>query len=462
METTPQRRGHAVVLGASMSGLLAASAAADHHDHVTIIDRDELTGEPTPRRGVPQGWHAHVLLPRGARAIDELHPGILDELVADGVPAGANLRLFRLSFNGHPLFHEDSESRSGTDVVYGVSRPCLESHVLRRTRALSNVTVMSGHDVVELLPGATNDTVAGVRVADRATSEQATIDADLVIAATGRGGGVGSWLTALGYDVPPEERVEVDVRYSTRMATLPSEPLGDIQFFLTGPVPEHPAGMGAVKLEDGRWIVTLAGFHGHHPPTDETGWMDFARGVCPPELLAALAEGDLGEIHTHRFPANLRRRYDRLRRFPHGLVVVGDAVSSFNPVYGQGMTVAALEALALQDALRRGGDVAARHRREAAARVATAWEFAVGSDLGMPVSCVPGKRPLRVRASTAYVNAFQAAAERDQELAWRFLRVTGFDEPMWRLFSPDSLGRIARSRIRRQQRVPAAPAATPS
>ena len=447
----PVRGDHAVVLGASMSGLLSARVLADHFAQVTVVERDVLDGGAGARRGVPQGRHAHVLLPRGAKVLDELFPGILDELATAGVPLGESLAQFHMEVNGHRLFHDpDAPGVDRTDgALYEPSRPFLERHVLERVRRLGNVDVIDGHDVEDLLRGPDQTRVTGARVVPRsAGSPGRDLFADLTVCATGRSGRAQSWLTSMGYDAPVEEEVAVDLMYVSGHVRFPEGTVEGRRMVLIGALPERPTAIGAFAQEDGIWIVTLAGYAGHHPPTDRAAWLEFADRIVPPDFAAALhAAEPLDELRQHRFPANLRRRYDKLARFPERFLVTGDAVCSFNPVYGQGMTVAALEALAMADTLDHGWDhLAARFFKAAARPVGDAWRFAIGADLALPVSVVPGPRPLPVRAVNAYVDRFQAAAEGDPVMAWRFLDVTGFERPTTDLFSADSLRRVVADR----------------
>lgn len=449
---------HAVVLGASMSGLLAARVLAERFDLVTVVERDLLTGEPAPRRGVPQARHAHVLLPRGARALDELLPGFLEELRDAGVPVANTLDQFHLVFNGHRLFHDGATdvARRRDGGMYGPSRPFLEARVLQRVRELPNVRVLDGVDVEGLTWDRSGNRVTGAQVAprDRALGER-HLEADLVVVATGRGARVPAWLEKHGYRAPEEDRVAIGGKYVSARVRLPADSVGQLRSLLVGPTAVRPTGAGAFLQEGGHWMVTFAGYRGHHPPLEHAEWLSFGAGFLPRDFATALAAGEpLGPLQQYRIDSNLRRRYDKLGQFPEGLVVFGDALCSFNPVYGQGMTVAALEALALGDCLREGSHhLAHRFFKAAAKPIGDAWRFAVGSDLSMPEAIVPGQRHLPDRLVNAYVDRFQAAAETDPVLAWRFLDVTGFDEPVASLFSADSLRRIASDSQRRRRTV---------
>lgn len=433
-----------------MAGLLAARVLAESYQAVTLVERDDLPTGPTPRKGVPQAEHAHLLLVRGGRVLEDLFPGLLGELVDAGVPMTENLGQVRFCVGGHTLCHDpDAPAAQRTDgALYHPSRPFLESTVLRRVRALPNVALLEGYDVAGLTADRSGERVVGVRATSRAREEGTRVlPADLVVVATGRSGRVGAWLRELGYPEPREESLSIDLRYVSQRVRLPAGSADHLRAVGVGPLPTRPTGAGAFAQEGASWIVTLFGYRGFHPSTDREGWLRLGDEVLPRELGEPLHDAEpLNELRTQRFPSSMRRRFDKLPRFPEGLLVVGDAISSFNPAYGQGMTVAALEAATLRDLLRGGGkELAPRFFRAAARHVGVAWNLAAGGDLGLPPEVVPGPRPLPVRAVGSYVDRFQAAAEHDPVLAWRFFDATGFDVPVGSLFGPDSLRRIARA-----------------
>lgn len=443
---------HAVVLGASMSGLLAARVLADFYRAVTVIERDTLPDEPVTRRGVPQARHVHALLARGARTLGEFFPDILDELVAAGAPVIDDLDMsrFYICTAGHLMKRDGQWPESAkANPVYQPSRPLLECHVRRRLQAISNVTIVDGHDVAGLIATPNHQRVNGVHVVDSASGVKSELTADLVVDAMGRAAHTPAFLEELGYGRPPEDHIVMHTTYVSQTLRIPS---GAVHELLTAvsPVPERPMGMFMVGYENDMWVFTVFGLSVHQAPRDVAGMLAFAEKYVPAHVVAAVRAGEpMGPAVQHRLPSSQWRRYDKMKRFPDGLLVVGDAMCSFNPIYGQGMSVAAMDALALQKSLRRGADdLPRRYFRAAAKSIGVAWGLAAGSDLAFPD--VEGRRTPTTRFTSRFADWVLTACETDAEVLLQFSRVTGLIDPPTRFFRPAFLARVARANRHRE------------
>jgi 2-polyprenyl-6-methoxyphenol hydroxylase-like FAD-dependent oxidoreductase len=440
----------AVVLGASMAGLLTARALSDFFETVTVVERDVLPDNPVNRRGVPQGRHAHGLLSRGAQALEELFPGLLDELVLAGAPYFDGQDLSKLHYNlgGHRVVSTGSAEDFS---AYVTSRPFLEYHVRRRVRAVANVMLLDDHDVVELTSTPDRGRITGVRTVNRHSREESTLAADLVVDATGRGARTPAWLESLGYGRPVEDHVVVHLTYTSQALRMRPGALHEMGFII-GVVPGRPTGMFLVGCENDTWLFTAMGMAGREPPCERTAMYEFAEDFTPAHVLPALRAAEpLGEVARHRVPSSQWRRYDKMRRFPDGLLVSGDAICSFNPIYGQGMTVAALEALALRDCLSRGtNDLPRRFFQAAAGPIRQAWQLAAGGDLALPE--IGGAQPLATRLFNGYVDRVLTAAEFDAAAFNQFARVTSLVDPATRLLRPAMMWRAATANYRGRQR----------
>lgn len=441
-----QRIGYrAVVLGAGMAGLLAARALADRYAEVVLVDRDDPPADPAPRRGVPQGRHIHALLAGGQQALEQLLPGLTDELVVAGAARGDLLADTRMYLSGHRL----RSVRSGLAFV-SVSRPLLEDRVRRRVLARPEVRMVGSCDAVGLVTSADARHVTGARVLRRADgSAPQVLDAALVVDATGRGSRAADWLAGLGHARPPEERVPVDVGYATRTYRLPPDVLDGALGVLLGLSPDHPRGGALARIEGDRWMVSLIGVRGEHPPTDPAGFAAFAASLGFPDITRALEAGEpLDEPVAHRFPANVRRRYDRLRTLPAHFLVLGDAVCCLDPAYGQGMSIAALEAVALRRHLEHRSRVAPRAWYRQVARItAPVWDVTAGADRTFAqVDAAPSRR---TRLLAAYVARLHAAAAHDPVLATTVARVSGLVATPTAVVRPPVVARVVRHAVTR-------------
>jgi 2-polyprenyl-6-methoxyphenol hydroxylase-like FAD-dependent oxidoreductase len=435
---------HAVVVGASMGGLVAAAVLSEAYEHVTVVERDVLDGTAEPRRGVPQGRHAHGLLARGREVLEDFFPGLTDELTGLGAGSIDLQSGFRWINGGRLLCQEPSGL-----VGLGVSRPLLESRVRARVLALPNVSLIDGCDATGLASTADRHRVTGLRILRRTgNSTEEVLDADLVVDASGRGSRGPQWLEALGYRAPEVEQVHIGLAYASRWYRRdPGDPVG----VAIGATTANPRGGVMINQEGDRWMVSIGGILGDAAPLDHEGFTAFAATLPSRAIHDVIRNAEpLSEAARFRYPASTRRRYERLSRFPDGYLAFGDAISSFNPVYGQGMTVAALEAVELRTCLGEGtADLAGRFFRRAARIVDTPWDISVGADLRFPE--VEGRRTAKVRMVNGYLERLHVAAERDATVGRTFLRVINMIDPPERLMAPGTALRVLRgSRGNRQ------------
>ncbi|MCA2206961.1 NAD(P)/FAD-dependent oxidoreductase [Nocardia rosealba] len=423
-------RQHALVIGAGVAGLLAARVLAERFDRVTVVERDELDAKETVRRGVPQAWHLHGLLDRGRRIMEELYPGFTEEAVSDGATVAEVLVGTRWYVGGSRL----AAGATGLTSLIA-TRSLLETVLRRRTLRMPGIELLTRTTVQGLVGDAQR--VRAVRVTGPAGEQ--TLAADLIVDASGRGSRITLWLTAIGANVPDEERLEVDLGYASRFFRhRPGQLDGQASVIVsTG---ADGRGGGAVRVEGDRWHVTLAGMLGDHPPTDDQGFRAYAASLSAPDIHTIVVGSDaLGEPVPYRFRTAVRRRFDRQSAAPAGLLVLGDAQCAFNPLYAQGMTVAALQAAALRDCLD-ADDLPARFYAAAADAVAVAWQLAAGSDLRHPG--VEGRRTLRTRLTAVFVTRVQRVAHNDPRVARTFLRVAHLVDPPAALTAPGMLRRI--------------------
>lgn len=445
----PEIGERAIVIGGSIAGLLAARALSGHFAHVIIVERDDLSETDRPRKGIPQARHAHALLPGGLRAIEALFPGISDHLVSLGAVRGHGR-----SFTGGGYLARLEGHAGGLFV----SRPLLENEIRARLRALTNVTIHDRRAVEALETDEGRTRVTGVRVAGPGEPGPEVIPADLVVDCGGRGSRVGAWLAALGYPAPEIERVEVNMGYSTRIYRREPHHLNGDVMVNVAPLSANPRACGMLAQEGNRWIVTLAGYFGDYPPTDERGYLDFAQRLPVSDVHDLIRTAEpLTEPIAYHFRANQWRHFERLARFPEGLLVLGDAIASFTPIYGQGMCVAALQATVLEDCLAAGSrNLAPRFFREASKIVSVAWGITVGNDRRLSGQA---RQPIAARLLGWYMARLQVAAQHDPAVAGAFLGVAGFLAPPQSLLRPGIAWRVLRGDRRAPDSHPEPPVA---
>jgi len=429
----------AVVLGGSLGGLFAARVLSDTYDEVVVVDRDKLAGVTDARRGCPQGRHISGLLTRGQRAVESLYPGITQELFDDGVPQGDLAGTVRWYVQGKRMKQQNADM-----LCVGASRPKLEYHVRERTLAIPNVRFAERHDILGLVTDPSKTKVIGALVHNKDSDKgEEILEADLVVDATGRGSRTPIWLEDLGYPRVQEDRKKIGLAYVTQHYRLRNDPyLGDLS--INGiAYPGNPRGIIFAKTDGDRAEMTTYGILGDHPPTDQQGLYDWLGTLGIPEGHEAIVQAEpLDEPIKFSFPTTLRRRYEDLDRFPEGFLVVGDAVSCFNPVYAGGMTVAVLSALIMRNHLHSGAaPKPLDYFRDLATEVIDpVWQMTHSVDLSFPG--VEGERPLKLKLEQKFMSLVQKAAHRDSRVTAGYMRVAGQVEHPSTLMKPKFLWRV--------------------
>lgn len=443
-EARDREQSRAIVLGAGIAGLVATRVLADHFEKVTIVDQEQLPTEAAPRNGVPQSRHVHLLLNSGRTIMNRFFPGFDDELGRAGAPLVDGIKdLAWLTSAGWSLRYP-SRYRA-----YSASRPLIEHTIRQRLRVNPRVSWVEGQSALGLVASADGNRVSGVRVRTRhgeATEE--TLGADLVVDATGRGSRATQWLRDLGYPEPERTEIDAHVGYSTRLYRQPTDlDLGWRGVYIQGKLPTILRGGVLLSLESETWIVTLAGFGRDYPPTDDEGFREFARSLRSPLIYDAIKDAEpLTPGVATRSTANVWRHYERLARWPEGFIAIGDAVCAFNPVYGQGMSVAAKEAVALDTALRErsrngGAGFARTFQKRIVREIAPVWTIATAEDVKTPG--VEGGQPGRIdRFMGKYLERVIQLTTEDVFAQDIFRSVLNLDKPATAFFHPRLVAKV--------------------
>lgn len=417
----------AIVIGASLAGLFTAAALAENGYAVTVLERDRLGDDATARQGVPQGGQAHLMLIRGWRAAETLLPGLRGDLIDHGAARFASGQMPWLAEYGWL-----PANRLGVELVTA-TRPLLELCVRRRVVRLPSVRILEAQ------------TARGLQPADRGW-RLGSRTADLVVDASGRGSRLPIWLSDLGYEVPAPQVVDARLGYATRLYR-PRSPLPLTTGVVVGATVDNPAGGLALPVEHGRWLLMGGGYGEQRPPRTADGFTEFLAGLRDPVLADLEARlVPLGDVAVHRQTGNRRHRFENVPRWPAGLLVVGDAAAAFNPVYGQGISVAAAQAQVLRDALRAGVRPDRRLQRRLSDVADLPWNIATGADqrqLGADHRPSPGARLFATWAD----RVGRSAAGGDVAAAVVFAQLYHLTAPASTLFHPLLVGGVLRSML---------------
>jgi 2-polyprenyl-6-methoxyphenol hydroxylase-like FAD-dependent oxidoreductase len=452
----------AIVVGASVAGLVAASVLADVVGEVVVLERDQLEPDTVERPGVPQAAHVHVLLARGYRELIRRFPDLDARLKAAGGEAVDWEHDAVVITPGGEAARRPSALRSIT-----VSRARLESTIRALVLERPNVRLLSGHEATALIGD--SNAVRGMRVRSRSSGEERAIDAWLVIDASGRSSRLPEMLGAIGFAPASESSVDAGWRYASRLYEAPAGHDWRV-LYVRDRLPSGTRGGIVLRIEGGRWMVSLGGAGAaDHPPTDEAGFLEFANSLISPRLHDAIADAEpLTEIRGWARMANRWRHYERMPDWPAGLAVAGDALCALDPVYGQGMSVAAVDGNVVEawlrsrrvDAARRAGTPprTADLVRAIAGEARLPWRMAAGEDARIP-GAVTTSRPGRLtRSLSRYFDAVQLAAPRDPFVQGRFGAVIHLVSSPAVLLDPRLVGRVLASRLGR----PASPSLRPA
>jgi 2-polyprenyl-6-methoxyphenol hydroxylase-like FAD-dependent oxidoreductase len=430
-----------------MAGLLAARVLSDHFGRVTIVERDRFPEEPSFRKGVPQSRHVHVLMSRGRQILERLFPGLEESLLEAGaelLDSAEDLEFLTPAGFG-PRFRSEI-------TFLQCSRELLEFAVRERVAILGRVRFLESTDVTGLLPN--GEAVAGVKVRlrdGRAAGKSKVILADLVVDASGRNSNTSRWLKDLGYEPPEETVIDARLGYASRLYERSEGSASYWKALLVHAVPPDVMRGGVLfPIEGRRWIAGLFGLGGDYPPTDEEGFMEFARSLRTPMFYEEIKDAvPISAIHGYQATRNHRRRYENLSRQPHNFLVTGDAACAFNPLYGQGMTTAAIGAETLEKALHERQDLpglSRRFQRQLAKANAGAWLLATSE--AFRVRGVEGASP---NAATRLVNPYMDRAVelslRDLAVRRTVLEVFHMLKPPTAMFGPAVAAKVLREAV---------------
>ncbi|AUG81468.1 hypothetical protein CFP65_6836 [Kitasatospora sp. MMS16-BH015] len=438
--------GRAVVIGGGFAGLLAGRALADHFTEVLVLERDVVGRETGAHPSAPQAYHAHAMLAKGAEVLEKLFPGLRTELEQLGAPVFDYGE--RISF----LLPTGYAVRTGTGVlVQSFTRDELERRIRGRVLDLEPVRVVGGAGVLGLGRGP-GGRIDRVRYRTEEDGEQ-EVTADLVVDASGRSTSIDAWLLGAGLPASAKNTVRAKITYTTMVFDRAAEEQEyDLAYQMTF-APSVRRGGAMLAVEHGRWVCSLFGFE-QQPPTDPEGFLAYARSLDNPRLAEQIARrSSHEEVHRYTNPGSTWRQHHRNPRWPEGLIAIGDALCVFNPVYGQGLTVAAVEADALATLLRRRRSdttgltgLSREYLRTAAAIIKVPWSLSTTSDLMWS----PAGRSAAARFAHWYNRQVFALARHDPDVWTRFVKVANMTAPSSLLMHPSVLAKIARHNIRRQ------------
>jgi 2-polyprenyl-6-methoxyphenol hydroxylase-like FAD-dependent oxidoreductase len=428
---------HAVIVGAGMAGLLAAAALADAFQEVTIIEKDSLPESPQFRIGVAQGAHVHTLLGYGVEAMDSLIPGLMAGLYSAGA--------VKIRRNFDIWFHDAIGPTPIRDVEIltpSVTRPLLEHVTRQRVTALANVNL---RDSTNLLDFEIDELgrVSGVRVVTNDISE--SISADLIVECSGRASNLTGWLPAQGFGDVPSQRLKILMGYTSAFFRMPKDVNENGKACLMLAVPPGYRAAYLTPVDGDLWLATMYGRGKDTAPRDHEGFLAWAKDLPHPVVHDMLARAELvSGFKTYKIPFGIWYRYDQMPNFPQRLIPMGEALTSFNPMYGQGMSLAAGQALSLREAIARGLDAQLSARYFEGCHTLNSVGWSVMETRDFAYDCTSGDRPADLEARWQAAADIRQLAETDSEVHTLSVRVTHLLESPSELARPEILEKVKR------------------
>jgi 2-polyprenyl-6-methoxyphenol hydroxylase-like FAD-dependent oxidoreductase len=446
----------AIVIGGSIAGLMAARVLSDFFEQVTVLERDAIADDPAVHKSVPQGNHLHALMLGGQNVMTSLYPNFTERLQKIGAirfRTGQDIGFYSEYGKAYSPSGTIKEPRNLGSFGFSQSRGLLEYCLRQCTLETPNLKLRTETPVHSLI--CENGRVSGVKAGG--AGGDVSLTADLVVDAGGRGSRALRWLAENGYKTPEETSIGCDFAYSSAKFRRPASYDGEPVMLFGGRPPKYTSGAGIAEIEDGLWMVSLAGRFGDFPPVDPEGFIAFAKSIPTPKLYQLLEGAErVTEISHHRFPTSVQRHYERLTAFPERFIVLGDAISSFNPVYGQGMSSASMQVRALQEILKERASgkesaglegMAAAFFPKAAEVIATPWLLSSASDFIYPQT--KGERPPGMVEGARYFAALDALSAEDIEVQRIVNEVFQLVRPVWELTSEPLRSRV----LERQQKM---------
>jgi len=424
--------------------LMTAKVLSSYYAQVTIIEKDTVHRYPESRKGQSHTKHLHGLLPCALNILNNYFPGLSQEINNNGGVLndfGTSMRWFT---------HGGFKKNVFLDIQgVSLSRPLLEHLVRERVLSLPNVTLLDNTTTKALLSSGDKQKVTGVFIEDKQDMQVTELDADLIVDCMGRGSRTPQWLKELGYPEVSINEVKINVTYTTRLYKRdPGDARGRWWIACTPEAPKERRNGAVFPIEGNKWIVSVGGWHGEMAPTDEQGFLEFLKTLPNHNIydIASTCE-PLSEIIQYKYPVSVRRNYEKMHHFPLGFLVLGDAVSSFNPIYGQGISSICLQVVELDKMMNENiaEDKLSKIFFKRTLKIRNKlWQMSTGEDFRFPETT--GTRTFGIGLANKYVSLVHKATISDEVVCKAFLKVMGLIDSPSKLLHPKIIWRVLRAK----------------